>query len=63
MFIFKLLGTASLIASTLANPVPHADTKLAKRAEEIHLVNCGNVYSAVIVCISTLSSTHELTIE
>lgn len=49
MFIFKLLSTVSLIAYTMANPVSRADTALAKRAEGIHLVNCDNVYSVVVV--------------
>lgn len=52
MFVSKLIGAASLIAWTVANPIPERDIKLVKRATEgIHFVDCKNALeiSAVIV--------------
>jgi len=53
----KLAATISLFAGALASPVANPDPLvhpvLAKRAEGIHLVNCGNTYSEVIVSPNT----------
>jgi hypothetical protein len=51
LFTIKLVAAASLIAMTIANPLPSREVarKLSKRSEGIHLVNCGDIYSVVDV--------------
>jgi hypothetical protein len=55
MFFSKVISAALLVAApALATPVTVADVEarhLAKRVEGVHLVNCGERYSTVIVCI------------
>lgn len=64
MYIFILLWIISLIACILANPVPNADVKLVKRLKEgIHLVACGNFYTAANVRTSIPSSAQKMTAE
>lgn len=52
MVSLKLTLLAAFFGSALATPVasPDGTVKLAKRAEGVHLVNCGNSYSVVVYC-------------
>ncbi|KAG4438389.1 hypothetical protein IFR05_006151 [Cadophora sp. M221] len=52
MLSMKLAVLAAFIGSALATPIasPDGTVKLAKRAEGVHLVNCGDRYSVVLYC-------------
>ncbi|KAH7342490.1 hypothetical protein BKA65DRAFT_595607 [Rhexocercosporidium sp. MPI-PUGE-AT-0058] len=52
MLPIKLTVLAAFIGSAISTPVasPDGSVKLSKRAEGIHLVNCGSRYSVVLYC-------------
>lgn len=56
--MMKLTVLAAFIGSGVAIPVasPDGSVKLAKRAEGVHLVNCGERYSVVLVSSAFPSS-------
>ncbi|KAE8454466.1 hypothetical protein EG329_000089 [Mollisiaceae sp. DMI_Dod_QoI] len=55
----KLLAVATFLANVIANPIAgEGISKLAKRSEGVHLVNCNNVYSVVVYCPNDSDCNH-----
>jgi len=56
MMSLKFALLAALFGSALATPAATPDESikiLSKRGEGVHLVNCGDIYSVVLVGFST----------
>ncbi|KUJ09212.1 uncharacterized protein LY89DRAFT_788118 [Mollisia scopiformis] len=54
----KLAAITSLLAGVIATPIAGEATKLAKRSEGVHLVNCGSEYSVVVYCPNDSDCNH-----